>query len=63
MNIIDTDAIKDNLRKMINLLEYDSMRSPGKTKLNSQHLHSMIFLLDYYENKPVSKPAQAKKEG
>ena len=48
MHDIDYEALKENLNKMINLLEYDGMRSPGKTKLNSQHLHSLYFLLDRY---------------
>ena len=40
---------------MINLLEYDSMRSPGKAKLNSQHLHSLYYLKEIYENKLTKK--------
>ena len=53
MNDINYEDLKDNLEKMINLLEYDSMRSPGKAKMNSQHLHSLYFLLDRYNE--VSK--------
>ena len=51
MNDIDYVALISNLDKMINLLEYDSMRSPGKAKLNSQHLHSLYFLKEKYEEK------------
>ena len=42
---------------MINLLEYDAMRSSGKAKLNSQHLHSLYELKDRYETKMKSKPS------
>ena len=62
-NTINYDQIADNLDTMINLLEFDSMRSSGKAKLNSQHLHSMYYLRDVYESK-VKKPTPAKrKEG
>ena len=50
MHDINYEDLKENLNKMINLLEYDGMRSPGKMKLNSQHLHSLYFLLDRYES-------------
>lgn len=60
---IDKSAIVDNLKQMINLLEYDSQRSPGKAKMNSQHLHSMHWLLEnVYKEKTVAKPTP-KKEG
>ena len=48
MHDIDYKMLEGNLDKMINLLEYDSMRSPGKAKLNSQHLHSLYELKDRY---------------
>lgn len=56
---IDYDIILDNIDTMINLLEYDSMRSSGKMKLNSQHLHSLYYLKDKYES---MKPKVNKKE-
>ena len=60
---IDYDKIVDNVDMMINLLEYDAMRSSGKMKLNSQHLHSLYYLKDVYANK-VKKPTPVKrKEG
>ena len=59
MNVIDYEALIMNLDKMINLLEYDSMRSPGKAKLNSQHLHSLYELKDRYESKV--KPSKKSK--
>ena len=45
---IDYAILLKNVEEMINLLEYDSMRSSGKTKLNSQHLHSLYELKDRY---------------
>ena len=68
MNNIDYEQLIANIENMINLLEYDSMRSPGKAKLNSNQLMAMYNLLDRYKaNKETSvpkatKPA-AKKEG
>ena len=35
---------------MINLLEYDSMRSPGKTKMNAETLVSLYSLKDRYDD-------------
>ena len=46
---IDYIALLKNIEEMINLLEFDSTRSSGKTKLNSQHLHSLYFLKEKYE--------------
>ena len=57
---IDYEMLIHNLNQMINVLEYDSMRSPGKAKINSQHLHSMHWLLDKY--KANVKPKQAPKK-
>ena len=48
---IDHDKILENIEMMVNLLEYDSQRSSGKMKLNSQHLHSLLWLKDHYESK------------
>ena len=59
---IDYKALLDNVKEMINLLEFDSMRSAGKTKLNSQHLHSLYFLVDKYEGM-LKKQPKPKKEG
>ena len=58
---IDYVVLYDRVEEMINLLEYDSMRSAGKAKLNSQHLHAMYDLLDRYSKK-LPKKAPAKKE-
>ena len=56
MNIIDYSLLLENIDRMINLLEYDSMRSSGKAKMNSQHLQSLYDLKDRYEAKLKSKP-------
>ena len=60
MNEINYEDLVKNADQMINLLEYDSMRSAGKCKLNSQHLHSLYFLKEAWEKK--LKKAPAKKE-
>ena len=55
---IDYKILADNVDMMINLLEYDAMRSSGKMKMNSQHLHSLYYLKEMYakNNKaPVKK--------
>jgi len=68
MNTIDYEQLVSNLKNMINLLEYDSMRSPGKAKLNCNQLEAMYGLLGRYASKQetsvpkATKPA-AKKEG
>lgn len=63
---IDYTKLLKNVDEMIGLLEYDSMRSAGKCKMNSQHLHSLYFLKDKYESnmeapKPSIKPAEVPK--
>ena len=66
MKEISYDALVENIDSMINLLEFDAMRSSGKAKLNSQHLHSLYFLKEKYEGKvkkPVVKKTAAKVEG
>ena len=56
---IDYVALLNNVNDMIELLEFDSMRSSGKAKLNSQHLHSLYYLKEKYEN---MIPKKTKKE-
>lgn len=60
MQPIDKELVVERLKEMINLLEYDSMRSAGKAKLNSQHLHSMYWLLEnvYHDVKPKKTPTK-----
>lgn len=48
---IDYKALLANVDEMITLLEFDAMRSAGKTKLNSQHIHSLYVMKDLYEKK------------
>ena len=59
-NVIDYTTLLTNINGMINLLEYDSMRSQGKAKLNSQHLHSLYYLKEVYEAKVATKKAPKK---
>ena len=60
MKDIDKGLLVDQIKQMINVLEYDSSRSAGKAKLNSQHLHSMYWLLQNVYEKPVVKTANKK---
>lgn len=60
MKQIDIQLLVDNIKTMINALEYDSMRSGGKAKVNAQTLHSLYELLDRYNTN--SKVATPKKE-
>lgn len=61
MKEIKYDELLLNVKQMINLLEYDSMRSAGKAKLNSQHLESLYVLADRYEKMvaPVAAPKKS----
>ena len=60
-NPTNYERMLDNIETMVKLLEYDSERSPGKMKLNSQHLHSLLWLKDHYMEK-VKKPTPVKKK-
>jgi len=62
---INYETLLSNINEMISLLEFDAMRSAGKAKLNSQHLHSLYELKERYEAKLKSKPGPkpAKQEG
>jgi len=60
MRQVNYDEVVTNLKSMINTLEYDSMRSPGKAKINADILVNMYALLDRYtavEAPTVSKEA------
>lgn len=61
MRDVDYKPILENINNMINTLEYDSMRSPGKTKVNAETLVNLYILKDRYESKAVVAPT-AKKE-
>ena len=58
MNTIYYGKLLENVDTMINLLEYDAMRSAGKAKLNSQHLESLYSLKDRYVK--MKKPSVKK---
>jgi len=69
MRKIDYDKILSNIDTMLNTLEYDSIRSGGKVKMNAEDLLNLIELKKYYTAKqnsnkqPVAaKPAAKKKE-
>jgi hypothetical protein len=61
--IIDYEQLIKNYETMIDTLEYDSMRSGGKAKLNAPVLANMHDLKDRYTArlaKPVTKTAPKK---
>ena len=64
MRLIEQDKLLSNINEMINVLEYDSSRSPGKTKVNAQTLINLHILKDRYESivKSNSKKPTPKKE-
>ena len=63
MRDINKTELLYNIETMINTLEYDSMRSPGKTKVNASLLVSLHTLKDMYEKQQKnSKPTPVKKE-
>ena len=47
--VIDYNELLQNVYEMIGLLEFDSMRSAGKCKLNATDLSSLYQLRDRYE--------------
>jgi len=51
-----------NIETMINTLEYDSMRSPGKTKINAGLLVNLYTLKDIYIKELKNSKAAPKKE-
>ena len=63
MREIDTSQLVENIDAMINTLEYDSMRSAGKTKLNASTLLNLHELRMIYKNKNSNKqPTKPKKQ-
>jgi hypothetical protein len=60
---INRTDLLENIETMINTLEYDSMRSAGKTKLNCSLLVDLHTLRDLYRKElKNSKPTPIKKE-
>ena len=62
---IDYEKLLYNTKEMINTLEYDAMRSGGKTKLNCDRLYYLYYIEEKYskllENNS-KKPTNKKKE-
>lgn len=56
---IDTSIIVNNIKTMINALEYDSMRSAGKMKMNAGTIVDLYNLRAIYvdNNKVAAKPS------
>ena len=63
MREIEYNKLLENIEIMINTLEFDSMRSGGKCKINAQTMHYLIQLQKHYQSKVNSnKQPTAKKE-
>lgn len=62
MRDIDELKILSNIDSMINTLEWDAMRSPGKVKQNAAELKALHELRQVYVPAPAKKPAPVKKE-
>lgn len=58
MREINKTELLYNIETMINTLEYDSMRSAGKTKVNCGLLVSLYSLKEIYE-KEIKKNSKA----
>lgn len=56
MRITDTEQLLEHVLGMINTLEFDSMRSPGKTKMNAVNLVALYELKDRYEADLKKRP-------
>ena len=64
MKEIDYAIIINNYDQMINVLEFDSMRSAGKAKMNTHQLESMYNMRERYTALiAAKKPTPTKKEG
>ena len=62
---IDYENLLYNTKEMINTLEYDAMRSGGKTKLNCDRLYYLYYIEEKYSKlleKNSKKPTNKKKE-
>ena len=59
MKDINYDSLRKNIDEMINILEYDGMRSAGKIKMNAGVLNELLALKEHYAE-PVKKPAPKK---
>ena len=62
MREIDYEKLLKNISEMVNLLEYDSMRSAGKSKINASTLKDLIELQKHYTQVVSSTKQPLKKE-
>ena len=60
---IDYSLIIKNMEEMIGVMEYDSMRSPGKAKMNATTLAALYQCVDRYAAMMNTPKKAAKKEG
>jgi hypothetical protein len=60
---INYEQLITNYNQMINTLEYDSMRSGGKAKLNADTLNSLYTMKAMYEKKIKPAEKEVKKNG
>ena len=52
---IDYEVVVANIHQSLNALEYDSMRSAGKTKFNATTLNELYAIKDALEEKLPKK--------
>lgn len=62
MREINYEHLAKNIDEMINTLEYDSSRSAGKTKLNSDKLIDLYSLQERYSKMLKSQSLSRNKE-
>jgi len=60
---INYKQLLSNYEQMINTLEYDSMRSGGKAKLNADTLNNLYTMRAMYEKKIKPAEKEVKKNG
>lgn len=60
---INYEELLTNYNQMINTLEYDSMRSGGKAKLNADTLSNLYAMKAMYEKKIKPAEKEVKKNG
>ena len=60
--VIDYKTLLENIERMIEIQEFDGMRSPGKVKMNAANLVDLYTLRDRYAEM-LKKTTPAKKEG
>lgn len=60
---INYNQLIQNYDQMINTLEYDSMRSGGKAKLNAETLFHLYAMKEKYQSKIAPAKKEVKKNG